>query len=233
MTARVLAGIDVASSTCLDICFTSPPVSLGLRGMGGYWTTVAGTPSRCPALAAAIGEDVLSAGTDGELPFEDKQFDVVVISRGGLTGDHARDEMLVHECHRVLKTPGYLLVGTDYRKHFNVAKMFCRGKTAGTGYDERQIFDLLKPGFDVLGIRTYCRFWTQVARFWLDREGRSCGVGTSFVYWLAQQLDALIFLTKGYQALAYGRRKGWRERQPLGTRHGVSIGDAVLHGLRR
>ena len=66
----------------------------------------------------------------------------------------------------------------------------------------------------------------------LGGRGRTKGRATAFFYWLAHQLDGLLFFTKGYQAVAYGRRKGWREREPPETRHGLSIGSAVLRRTR-
>ena len=142
---------------------------------------------------------------------------------------------LVQECHRVLKTPGSLLVSCDYRKRLNLAGLLVRrtGQIQNPGYNERQLFDLLKTGFDVLGVRTYCRFWVQLVRLILDAPGRGKGRAASGLYWIASQLDALLFLTKGYQAIAHGSRKGWRVRQPLSARHGMHISESVLHRSRR
>lgn len=232
---RILAGFDIGTLTCLDVGIPNPLGSLALRRCGGYWSSVGWTPERCRSASAILQEEVLSAGADGELPFDDKQFDVVVVARGRLTGgDAVRDLALVQECHRVLKTPGYLVISGDYRKRFNLAGLLARrsGREPGPGYNEKQMFDLLKIGFDVLGVRTYCRFWVQVMRLALDAPERGKGRATAFLYWLASQLDAPIFFTRGYQVIAHGRRKGWRERQPLGVRHGMHIGETVLSRSR-
>ncbi len=233
--ARILDGLEIGKMTCLDIGMPNPVGSLYLRRLGGYWSSVCPTPEQCRSASAILEEDVLQAGPGGELPFDDKQFDVVVIARGCLTGDPDRDMALVQECHRVLKTPGSLLVSCDYRKRLNLAGLLVRrtGQIQNPGYNERQIFDLLKTGFDVLGVRTYCRFWVQLVRLILDAPGRGKGRAASVLYWIASQLDALLFLTKGYQAIAHGSRKGWRVRQPLGARHGMHISESVLHRSRR
>ena len=229
---RILAAIETGTMTCLEIGIPNPVGSLALRRLGGYWTAVGWTVEQCRATAALLQEEVLQAGANSELPFDDKQFDVVVVARGYLTGNPDRDVALVQECHRVLKTPGYLVISGDYRKRVNLAGLFARRTAEGEGYNEKQIFDLLKTGFDVLGVRTYCRFWVQAMRHLLDAPGRGKGGGTALLYWLASQFDALLFFTKGYQIIAYGRRKGWRERQPLGVRHGLRIGEAVLSRAR-
>ena len=232
---RILTTIDIGVLTCLDAGFGNPVGSLCLRRLGGYWTTAVRTPGHVDHARAILGEEPLILGENGELPFEDKQFDVIVVARGLLSGDMVRDEALIQEYHRVLKTPGYLILSGDYRKRMNVAGLLCRRSNASAtgGYDDRQLFDLLKMGFDVLGIKTHCRFWMQTTRLMLDKKGRSKGRTTSVLYWIAHQLDLLLFFTKGYQVIAYGRRKGWRPRQALTAHHGMSISESVLHRSRR
>jgi SAM-dependent methyltransferase len=231
---RILTNIDIGTLTCLDFGFANPVGSLSLRRLGGYWSTVVRTEEQCRNATALIGEDALQVGENFELPFDDKQFDVVVVARGHLTGDFARDESLIQECHRVLKTPGYLIISGDYRKRFNLAGLVSRqhDPAVNGGYDERQLFDLLKTGFDVLGVKTFCRFWVQVTRHMLDTHDCSKGRTTGFLFWVANQLDFLLFFAKGYQILAYGRRKGWRPRQPMGVHHGMTISESVLRRSR-
>ena len=230
---RTFLSLELTNPTCLDVGVVNPFGSLRLRRLGGYWTTVEATPERARLAEAVLGEAPLLMGSAGELPFEDKQFDVVILARGCLKGPSAGDLALVQECHRVLKTTGYLILAVDYRKTLDVAGLLCRRQWAGSsGYDDRQLFDLLKKGFDVLGVRTCCRFWVQITRAMLGGRGRTKGRATASLYWLAHQLDGLLFFTKGYQAVAYGRRKGWREREPPETRHGLSIGSAVLRRTR-
>jgi hypothetical protein len=49
-----------------------------------------------------------------------------------------------------------------------------------------------------------------------------------FLYRLAFQLDLIIFFTRGYRMVAYGRRKGWRPRQTPVLSDGRNITEAVL-----
>lgn len=227
---RVLGTLSIEGQTCLDVGFSNPVTSRGLRRTGGYWSSAVWTPTEAAAAAEMLGETVLQVGPGGQLPFEDKQFSVVVLGRGRLTGSRVHDEALVHECHRVLKTPGYLILNCDFAKP-GLGRLL-GGSAAASGYTEAQLFDLLKMGFDVLGMRTYCRFWVQLVRLLLDRPGHGHGLGR-LLYSLAYQLDLLIFFTRGHQVMAYGRRKGWRPRQTPVLSDGRSISEAVLRPYGR
>ena len=223
---RMLAAQDFTpSTTCLDLGFPNPMASLQLRRLGGYWMSTAVDGPRRRAAAAVLGEEnVLQIGIDGEFPFEDKQFEVVILARGMLNGDPAHDLRVITECHRVLRTPGYLIVCGDYHRRFSLLGQGGRG-----GYSEKQMFNLLKLGFDVLGVKTYCRFWVQLVHRCFGSETSSPMAG--FCYSIANVLDKLLFLSKGYYIIANGRRKRWRETQLSDmAAHGVSIGEgALLH----
>lgn len=227
--ARVLASIGTETRNCLDVGFSNPLMSRALRKSGGYWCSAVWTAAEQQDAAAILHEELATVGAGGELPFDDKQFDVVVIAAGRLTGDRVLDEALVHEAHRVLRTPGYLVLGADYRKSAGLAYPIARmaSQRNRVGYADSQIFELLKTGFDVLGMRTYCRFWVQVVRALFDRPGGNQGLAR-LLYRLAFQLDLMIFFTRGYQVAVYGRRKGWRPRQTPVLSDGRSISEAVL-----
>jgi len=220
----------------LDVGFTNAGVSRILRQTGGYWMSVEPTPQRRDLVAVALGDDtVLSAGEEGELPFEDKQFDVVVLAHGVLPGSRFSGTM-VKECHRILKTGGHFILTVEYRKKFGLAAALNRQRLvsgAGACYTEAEIFQLLKDGFDVLGFRHTCRFWVQLVRQWADRRSGARMRGTPnawlrFLYGLALVLDAPLVLTKGYQMTVYGRRKGWREKHSRVLGVGTPVSDAVL-----
>lgn len=222
--SHLLSSQDIKTSTCLDLGFSNPVASEYLRRNGGYWTSCVWTADECSAAEDYLGESVLQVGVDDELPFEDKQFDVVVLARGHISGDLERDIHLIRECHRVMKTPGYIIVSGDYRRKFTPLSLF--GYKSETKYDDKQIFQLMRPGFDVLGTRTYCRFWVQIAQRIFRNSG---GVMRGIVYGLASFLDLFLFFTRGYYAVAHGRRKTWREHQVIGRTYGRTIGEAVLH----
>ena len=232
---------NAALRTGLDIGFTNAGVSRLLRLLGGYWMTVEPTPQRRSLVAAALGDEtVLRVGTKGDLPFEDRQFDTVVLAHGVLR-DGPETSVIVQECHRVLKTGGLLLLTVEYRKRFGLANILNQRRTvsgAGYRYTESEVFQLLKDGFDVLGVRSTCRFWVQLVRQWADRRRLSGIRGANnawlkMLYGLAWVLDLPLFWTRGHQMTVCGRRKGWRgQHSPmLGTNMPVS--DAILSDPRR
>lgn len=223
---RILSAFHLGNHACLDIGFLSPAFSRQLQACGGFWTSVTTHPGQ--------SKDCVQLGAQVLLPFEDKQFDVVVLASGCLSGEAGADTALVHECHRVLKISGYLILTVAYDKPIGLANLLNRRQLApGSGgfYSEAAIFDLLKTGFDWLGLRTYCRFWMQLVRQWAashQPEATATPLLT-VLYWIARGCDSLIFFHRGYLMTAYGRRKGWRSRPTPRLTDGRNISDAVLH----
>ena len=229
------------AKTCLDVGFTNAGVSQLLRQTGGYWMTVEPTVQRCALVAAVLGEGtVLGLGANGELPFEDKQFDAVVLAHGVLA-DGAAAGQIIRECHRVLKTGGLFLLTVEYRKRFGLAAALNRHRVvsgAGGSYSEFEVFQLLKDGFDVFGFRFSCRFWVQMVRQWVDRRRVSGIRGANngwlrVVYGLALLLDVPLFWTRGHQMTVCGRRKGWREKHSRVLTASTPVSDAILFNPRR
>ena len=230
-----------AVRTGLDVGFTNAGVSRMLRLVGGYWMTVEPTPQRRSLVAAALGQEtVLCLGKGGELPFEDKQFDAVVLAHGVLA-DSLQAGAIIKECHRILKTGGVFLLTVEYRKSLGLAAVFNRQRVvsgAGGSYTESEVFHLLKDGFDVLGFRFSCRFWVQLVRQWVDRR-RTSGIRGANNGWLrvlygvAWFLDVPLFWTRGHQMTVYGRRKGWRAKHARVLSEHTPVSDAVLFNPRR
>lgn len=226
----------------LDIGFTNAGVSRILRQSGGYWMSVEPTAQRRDLVAAALGQEtVLASGVDGELPFEDKQFDVVVLAHGVLPRETSAAAAMIRECHRVLKAGGHFILTVEYHKRYGVAAALNRQRVvsgAGGRYSESEVFQLLKDGFDVLGFRFTCRFWVQLVRQWVDRrrEGGAYGMANGwlrFLYAAALFMDGLLVFTKGYQMTVYGHRKGWREKHAHVMSNATPVSDAMLSDPRR
>jgi SAM-dependent methyltransferase len=226
----------------LDIGFTNAGVSQLLRQTSGYWMTVEPSPRRRELVAAALGPDtVLSSGENYELPFEDKQFDVIVLAHGVLSNEASAAHALIRECHRVLKAGGHFILTVEYRKRYGLATALNRQRlvsTAGGCYSEAEVFQLMKDGFDVLGFRCTCRFWVQLVRQWIDRRRENGTYGMAnvwlrFLYGVALVLDAGLILTKGYQMTVSGRRKGWREKHARVMSGSTPVSDAMLSDPRR
>ena len=94
--------------------------------------------------AAASGLDpktVLQLGAGGELPFEDHQFDVVLLAAALFAQSRQRLGMLVREVHRILQGGGRLFFTVD-----EVSK-------DGIGWTQRAIYELLRDGFDVVELK--------------------------------------------------------------------------------
>ena len=213
----------------LDIGFTNSWVSQTFRQTGGYWMTVEMTAQRHARVAGALGEDtVLTAGRNGELPFDDKQFDVVVMSCAMLTANPASIPPLIRECHRILKVGGHLIFTASRQKRNPAA--------ANSVYREEEVFQLLRDGFDVLEFRYSCRFWVQRVRAWELRHNdpnAPPGFGTRLLYTLAKTLDLFLFFTKGYQMTVFCHRKGWREKRASLIPSAAPVSDAILCDPRR
>lgn len=223
---------------CLDIGFTHVGVSRYFRNkIGGFWMTVEPTSARSAMVADQLEEGtVFTLGPKGELPFEDRQFDAVILGHGSLSSDPDRTARMIREAHRVLKTGGLLLLTVEARKRFGLANYMNRNhplSNTGGVFSEGDIFQLLKGGFDVLTFRYSCRFWVQLVRQWADRRAEKglyggSSFGLNFLYALAHILDAPLIWTRGYQMTVCGRRKGWREQGTKIKVKGVLVSDAIL-----
>ena len=131
---RVRAGVDVG--------FGDVTVSQTLRAAcPGVWMTVEdGAAVRARVAAALDPKTVLQLGVGGEMPFEDHPFEVVVLSAALLSGNRARAEAVVRETHRILQGGGCLVFSVDE-------------SGSGSGFSQRGVYDLLRDGFDVVGLK--------------------------------------------------------------------------------
>ena len=141
---RVRAGLDGG--------FASPEFSRALReSHEGVWMTVEDGAAAREAVSAALDpKTVLQLGTGGELPFEDHQFEVVVLASGLFAQSRERLGTLVRETHRVLQGGGCLFFTVD------------EASSTGAGWTQRAIYELLRDGFDVVGLKrpAWWRFGT-------------------------------------------------------------------------
>ena len=131
---RVRAGVDSG--------FGDAAVSQALRAAcPGVWMTVEDGPAARARVAESLDpKTVLQLGVGGEMPFDDHQFEVVVLSAALLSGDRARTDAVVRETHRILQGGGCLVFSVDEAG-------------SGVGFSQRGIYDLLRNGFDVVGLK--------------------------------------------------------------------------------
>lgn len=241
--ARILAELTFDAPSSLDVGFANPVSSRLMRRIEGDWSTLALTEEDRAASAELLEEAVALPAEDGTWPFEDKQFDVVVVAHSVLI--RAADDLaLIQECHRVLKTTGHLVIFTEHAKPFGFARilriiMRARPNDLGwsrPGYSERELFELMKIGFDVLSMRSFSRLCVESIRVWQEgatQKGRrrqdQIGRTADWLYRLAFQLDLFLCLTRGHVLVVHGRRRQWRARQAPILNDGRNISEAVLH----
>lgn len=213
--------------TGLDIGFSNPGISQSLRQAGGYWMTVAANENLRLRLSQTLGEDtVLTIGRNGELPFEDKQFDVVILANGMLPADGDGAMKCIIECHRVLKPGGHLIFTVNRR--YSTTQDF-------PGFNETGIYQMLRDGFDVTGIRNTCRFFVrQVNRLFGAKaeESGHVGIFLKLLYGIASGMDFFLFFGKGHQMTIFAHRKGWRNKRGLQIANTLPVSNAVLSDPR-
>lgn len=133
---RIRAGFDLG--------FANAGVSQAFRAShDGVWMTVeCDAASRASTAMSLDPKTVLQLGTNGELPFEDHQFEVALFSRTVLGGaSPERLSTLVREAHRVLQGGGCLIFSVE------------EASSGGRGWTARAVYELLRDGFDVIGLR--------------------------------------------------------------------------------
>lgn len=241
---------DTERDTCLEIGANNGGISYYLRKRGGDWHSVVTSKVAQDMVMRVVGTEVhLLEG--GVLPFKDNTFDKVVIV--DLLEITDSDATFIEECHRVLKTDGILLINvaraTPWSLINPLRRMLAReiGKQPDLylGYTEPELFTLLKHGFDVHVTRKYSRFLVElidtIVRLMAvrveQRGGGDKGIRrlygiARFFYWLAYQLDFLMFLCKGHHLLASAKRRAWRARNAPVLSDGRKISEAVLSLLK-
>ena len=243
---RLLGRVD--GQDCLDVGLDDGVLSHHLRSMSGTWATVM-TSREAVEEAGTFIDDGLHVFDAGVLPFPDKSFNAVVVGR--LFERVSNDMSLIEECHRVLKPDGRLIVVVPRAHNWSVVGLFRRlfGVTpeklgwVRAGYTESELFRILKSGFDVHKMHSYSRFFVELVDTFVQaamrgihpdrrpgtdgRAMRAYSVAAPF-YWLAFQLDMLLFFNRGHTIIARAQRRAWRARDAPVLVDGRSISEAVL-----
>ncbi len=233
---------------CLDFGNDNGAFSLHLRRSGGRWQTIV----RDGAVAEGAGELLGEAVTvyhGGDVEIADKTFDLVVVGSGLEAAPDGR--AFIEMCHRILKPDGRILVCVPRVKPGSLLNPLRRylvrrrggaaaGEVPARGYTEGQLFRTLKDGFDVHLMRSYSRFFVELAdTLGGDPHSRgAAGPGDEHLMrrlsiwyvpaWIGYQLDALLFLTRGHRLIALAQRRPWLPRKTPVLTDGRSISEAVL-----
>ena len=237
--------------TCLELNRGHPVMSSAFRKQGGAWHTVVLSESSRDEVISAVGSNV-SVFNGKTLPFEDKTFDVIVIT--DFLQRIPDSEELIAECHRTTKATGNLVVNVPHAKRWSLLNLLSSalGLTPQKrgwirhGYTEAELFDLIKHGFDVHTERSHVRFLLHlvdtIVQLRIMRRSAAGQIpdaavlsimGRAYPFsWLAYQLDALLLMAKGYYLLACAKRHAWRPRKAPILNDGRRIGEAVLSKIK-
>lgn len=241
---RTIGKTDGLSA--VDVGVENPVMSLLLRRLGGTWQTVTLTDESEAAAKLALKESVHRL-SEGHIPFQNKSVDLVVVA--GVLERVQDDAAFIEECHRILKPTGRLVVETTHRKPGSFILWLERflGRDSESlglprdGYNESDIFQLLKHGFDVVQVRSYLRFFTRLNQLlavaFYERSVRQGRVDRSIrrtrflgrlTAWFAFQIDYLIWFARGFRLIASAKRRAWLPRKTPVLTDGRSISEAVL-----
>ncbi|MBU0678213.1 MAG: class I SAM-dependent methyltransferase [Verrucomicrobia bacterium] len=246
-----------SGTTCLDIGGDSGVLSQQLRTIGGVWHSADISAESVEATKKMVGERVYQI-KDGKFPFEDGKFDIVVlVNRLEYFKDAqpliAECNRVLRSDGYFIVQASQTKSGSIIRLLKRLLGLRGQDPTMQhSGYTESQIFDMLKDGFDVQEVRTYSRFFVELVDTlvqWIassplgtkDRTGREISKERLYerafriytvaypIFWIAGQLDLLLFFTKGFHLIASGRRRTWRPRRIPTLIDGRSIADAAIN----
>jgi ubiquinone/menaquinone biosynthesis C-methylase UbiE len=241
---------------CLEISAGDGVISAHLRALGGSWKTAVATQSAADSLGYSINEKITRIES-GKLPFEENQFDLVVIV--DVLKGFTADLDFIRECHRVLKNEGWVIISENRRRPISLAALLrrlfavspvARGQQRN-GYTRQELYDILKDGFDVPETRLYSNGLLESVAvigeavqktitpdpYWIVRS--NAGQEELYRYRrlhtlavitnpLLRLLGLLDFLP-GHRLLVKSRRRTWRPRRQPKLIDGRSIAEAAIH----
>ena len=235
---------------CLDAGHDNAAMSKHFRALGGSWCTIVRHEESRFAVEEAVGDKV-KVFDGASLPYDDKTFDIVILSDFlERVGD---DNALITECHRILKPTGRLVVDIPHAKRWSMLKPFealfgtveAKKARVHAGYTEAELFQLLKHGFDVHSVKSYSKVWVELVDMIAGLKANRIAPDGAYdervlrlysraypFYWLAFQLDWLLFFTRGYNIVAIAVRHPWRPRNAPVLNDGRSLTEAVLRKIR-
>jgi SAM-dependent methyltransferase len=217
---------------CLDLGSDNGVVSLLLRRRGGRWASADLTPATVASIRELVGDDVHQVDQGARLPFEDAEFDRVVVVD---MLEHVEEEAaFAAELARVTKPGGRLIVNTPHRKDTALRRVRdAIGQTdekhghLRPGYTPEGLAALLKSRFILDRHRTYSRFFSEAVdtaiNWGVERLGKKSSAkglvvtasdlqrhrkafrAYSLVYpavWAISRLDGLLPWASGYMLLA-------------------------------
>ena len=257
--ARLLGPMEHQSG--LDIGGDNGVISLLLRRQGGAWTSAEGSAPAVAAIRRLVGDRVVEIEghrlplADGQFDvvviidyLEHVIADEAFIAEcHRVLKPHGTLVVNTPHCKRSPLHALRRLLGLTDRRHGHVRP----------GYTVNQLFNVLKNGFDVQEVQTYSRCCSQLLdtgiRWISERRGvprdavKGALIGEAEfrrlgklirlyralypLFWLAVQMDRLLFFTRGFMLIVRARRRNWipRAATPV-LRDGRSLAEATLGG---
>jgi SAM-dependent methyltransferase len=250
-----LAG-STANASNLEISAGDGIISANLRTLGGSWKTAVSTKAAADSIGYSHGETILLID-NGKLPFEDQVFDKVVIVDA--LKNFSEDYEFLHECHRVLKNDGWVIISETRRmpvsmvallqRMFNISPI-AKGARRN-GYKVAELFEKLKDGFDVPETIVYSNGLFETLATLGDLVQK---LVTKDAYWMVREqvredelyryrhLHGLVGLAyplmwlfstleflPGHKLLVKSRRRHWRPRRQPKLIDGRSIAEAAIN----
>jgi SAM-dependent methyltransferase len=244
-----LAG-PLRGKTALCLNGRGAGLAHALCGGEGTWHSAHRDAETAAVLRIRDG-DRAQISASPKLPFADGFFDVVVLL------DYLEHEpdtrTLIAECHRALKKSGRLILTARQAKRWSLVRGLQRvlglsdpGRER-PAYTDAGLFDLLKDGFDMDGVRTSSRFFTEFTESWIEwlilyrasRTGPAAAAvaesALSVRAWsypvqqAAAALDRLLFFAEGYNLILRAKRRIWSPRRIPVLKDGRSISEAAIN----
>ncbi len=248
---------NTAGLQCLEISDGDSMVSAHLRSLGGSWKTTVSTQRAAASISYGTNENNTVLVGHGKLPFEDQSIDRVVIV-DALKG-FANDHDVIHECHRILKSDGWVIISETYRRPASLVALLQRlfgvspvakGQKRN-GYTSSELYNILKDGFDVPETIAYSNGLLESAAtigelaqklllgapYWLVREkaGQDMLYRYRRLHTLASFTYPLLWILSkieflpGHKLLVKSRRRLWRPRLQPKLIDGRSIAEAAIN----
>lgn len=251
---------STSNQRCLLISGGDAIIARKLQQNGTVWSVLGIHQAATTGLQQLVDEEV---ATFGALPlaYEDNSFDTVVIE--GALECVEEDAAFIKDCHRVLKSDGCLIITVGCMRSCGVIRGLNEllgrcDEGAGrlrSGYMSRQLFDILKDGFDVPGITRFSGFFTEFFGVFSSLAAKMSGVpyyempadrvdaalfskyrhlntlvgfGRGFI-WFGTLLDKMFMLLPRYNLIAKTKPRFWRSRKVPVLADGRSIAEAALN----
>lgn len=241
---------------CLEVSAGDGVLSTSFRSHGGSWSTVATAQEAADSVGIFLPETIALIEQD-TFPFNNDTFDMVVLV--DTLKDVEKDRAFIRECHRIIKPNGWVIISEERRRVVSVTagvRALCGVSSARkghrrSGYTDKELYTLLKEGFDVPSTLQYSNGWFESAmavgeavQKWMApapywRVPKQTGQSDLYRYqklytlagilfpfaWLLAKLDFL----PGHKLLVKSRSRPWRTRDQPKLVDGRSIAEATIN----